>query len=232
MIALIDADIVTYSCAIYNEPFGWQACKDDIDALIKRILETVGADEYLAFISGSNNFRYTIYPEYKANRKNKADPIFRQEANAYLVTEYHAIVTDGYEADDAIGISATELGDKCIICSIDKDLKQIAGRHYNWRKNEFDLVDPVDGLRSFYRSLLTGDSTDNIPPVGGYGAVKSAKVINDLVDEWDMYEVCSMIYGADRQELMHQMAKCLWILREEDKMWEAPAEIKRDYQVD
>jgi len=220
LIALIDADIVSFSCAVYNENFGWDACREDIDQLMKRILETTGATSYECFISGSNNFRYRIYPDYKANRKGKPDPQYRAEANAYLVTEYGGKVTDGYEADDAIGISATRHSDS-IICSIDKDLKQIPGNHYNWRKNEFDTVSPLDGLRSFMRSVLTGDRVDNIIGVGGIGPVKSGRIINDLEDEWEMYQACRAMYNND--ERLHMNCKCLWILREENKMWEVPS---------
>lgn len=221
MRALIDADIVSFSCAAYNNEWGWDACKSDIDLLMKRILETVGADDYTAYISGSNNFRYQIYPEYKANRRDKQDPIYRAEANAYLVTEYGARVTDGYEADDGIGIEATSLGESCIICSIDKDLRQIPGRHYNWRKNEFDLVSPLEGFRSFWRSVLTGDRTDNIlSGLTRMGPVTAGKIINDLTNEWDMYQAVKAIYNND--ERLEMNCKLLYILREENKMWEAP----------
>lgn len=221
MIALIDGDIVSYSCAAFNEEWGWDACRDDIDGMLTRIMDTTGANEARIFISGGNNFRYQIYPEYKANRKDSVDPIYRQDANAYLVTDYGAEVTDGYEADDAIGIAATKLGSNCIICSIDKDLKQIPGNHYNWRKDEFSVVNSVDGLQSFYRSILTGDRTDNI--ISGLkrvGPVTAAKIINDLTNEVDMFLACQAMYNDDTRLLMN--GQLLWILREENQMWRFP----------
>lgn len=220
MKALIDADIVSFSCAAYNEAWGWEACKQDIDQLMKRILETTGADDYEAFISGGNNFRYRIFPDYKANRKGKPQPTLRQEANAYLVTEFGAKVTDGYEADDGIGITASQ-HENFIICSIDKDLLQIPGNHYNWRKNEFTSVSPLEGLRNFWRSVLTGDRTDNI--ISGLhrmGPVTAGKIINDLETEWDMYEACRYTYNDD--ERLHMNCQLLWILREENQMWRPP----------
>ena len=226
MITAIDADIVSFSCAVYNEAWGWEACREDIDQLMKRILETTGATDFVAFISGENNFRYKIYPEYKANRKEKPQPILRQEANAYLVTEYGAKVTDGYEADDGIGIAATR-SDGCVICSIDKDLKQIPGNHYNWRKNEFTTVTPLEGLRSFWRSVLTGDRTDNIlTGLHRMGPVTAAKVIDDLDNEWDMYQACKAIYPDE--DRMHLNCQLLYILREEHKYWEPPTEPKKE----
>lgn len=107
---------------------------------------------------------------------------------------------------------------------MDKDLKQIPGYHYNWRKNAHELVSPLDGWRSFYRSLLTGDTTDNISGVGGIGAVKSARFINNLESEVDMYEVCKHLYGDDRYEEMIRNAKLLYIWRKENDEWTPPKE--------
>lgn len=221
MKALIDADIVTYSCAIYNEPFGWDACRDDIDSLMRRILETTGATDYAAYLTGSNNFRYQVNPDYKGNRKGKPDPIYRQDANAYLVTEFGAIVTDGYEADDALGIDATRGGSETIICTIDKDLLMIPGHHYNWRKNEFIDVSPLDALRCFYRQLITGDRTDNLFGIAGLGPVKSGRIINDLTDEEDMFQAVQALYSDDKRLLMN--GQCLWIMREENQLWSFPS---------
>lgn len=184
--------------------------------MIKRILETTGATDYECFISGGNNFRYQVDPTYKANRKDKPQPIYRADANAYLVTEFGAKVTDGYEADDAIGIAASRIHD-FIICSIDKDLKQIPGKHYNWRKDEFDIVSHIDAKRSFYRQLLTGDAADGIRGVGGIGPVKSAKLINNLMDEVDMFQVVSALYSDDTRLL--SQGKLLYILRHEEDDW-------------
>jgi 5'-3' exonuclease len=218
MKALIDGDIVTFSCAVYNEDYGWDAARSDIDDMMKRILETTGATDYAAYITGSNNFRYTVDPEYKANRKGKPDPRYRQDANAYLVTEYGAIVTDGIEADDALGIAASTHHTKTIICSIDKDLLMIPGDHYNWRKNEFTFVTPLDGLRSFYRSFLIGDVADNITGVRGLGPVKSARLINDLEDEVNMFSVVQSLYNDDARLLRN--GRLLYIHRREQDDWQ------------
>jgi 5'-3' exonuclease len=218
LISLIDGDIVSYSCAIYNENFGWDACKEDIDLLVKRILETTGATDYQMFITGDNNFRYQVDPQYKANRKGKVDPIYRGDANQYLVTDYGAIVTDGHEADDAMGIWASRYDpSERIVCSIDKDLKQIEGSHYNWRKNEFSEVSVLDGTRLLYRQLLTGDTADNVPAVGGIGPIKSARIIDSLVDETDMLRAVRGFYKSEERLLMS--ARLLYIWRKENDNW-------------
>lgn len=170
------------------------------------------------FITGDNNFRYQVDPQYKANRRGKVDPIYRGDANQYLVTDYGGLVTDGYEADDAMGIWASRYDpSERIVCSIDKDLKQIEGSHYNWRKNEFSEVSSLDGTRLLYRQLLTGDSADNVPGVGGIGPVKSARIINSLTEETDMFQAVKAFYKSE--ERMIQNGRLLYIMRNEGEDW-------------
>jgi 5'-3' exonuclease len=215
---LIDSDIVTFSCAAYNEPWGWDACREDIDNLMKRIIESTESDSYLAILTGDDTYRYEIDPNYKANRKDKPRPIYLEDARAHLVTAWGAVLTDRIEADDRLGIEQcqSEFGSTCI-ASIDKDLKQIPGYHFNWRKNERILVSPLDGLRCFYRQLLTGDTTDNVPGVGGIGKVKSAKLIDNLTDEVDMFQVCQALY--DSEERLLRNGQLLYIHQRENDDW-------------
>jgi len=229
--ALIDADIVAFSCAAYNEAFGWEATVADIDALMRRIIESTDSDSYLAVLTGSNNFRYDIFPEYKSNRKGKPKPIYLEESRAHLVIEWGAVVTDGFEADDRLGIEqSSEPFGTTVICSIDKDLMQVPGYHFNWRKNERTLVSPLDGVRSLYRQLLTGDTTDGISGVGGIGPVKSKRAIDDLTTELDCYEVCKRLYGDERLEEMHRNMKLLYIWRKELDEWTPPTEEEQQVQ--
>lgn len=109
MHAIIDGDLVTFSCAAYNENFGWESCQEDLDSLLRRILETVGATEYTIYLTGNNNFRYEINPDYKANRKDKSRPTFLEQSREYLITVWNAKLTEGIEADDAIGILAGKM---------------------------------------------------------------------------------------------------------------------------
>lgn len=219
MRALIDGDIVCYSCAAYNENWGWDRCVSDMDNMLERIMETTNSDSYSIFLSGDHNFRYEINPEYKANRKDSVDPIYRQDAKAYLIGEYGAVLCDGIEADDALGIAQ---GEDTIICSIDKDLLQVPGNHYNWRKDEFYSVTPINGLKQFYRQMLKGDRTDNIFGIKGIGEVKAARWIDPLETEIEMFELVQDFYNDDARLLMN--GQCLYILqRSEDERWGFPS---------
>ena len=229
MMALVDGDIVAYSNAASAELDPVEVAYMRIDQMMYSILDTTGANTYRGFISGGSNFRHEIYPEYKANRKDMVDPRWRSACKEYLVREWAAEVTDGYEADDALGINQTA---DTIICSIDKDLDQVPGLHYSWpivrkgsivREGKIYEVSEIEGLRSFYRSLLVGDRTDNIFGVDGIGKVKAAKMIDNLETEEEMFERVAELYNGDMDRMLVN-GKCLYIMREENKQWAFPVE--------
>jgi len=132
------------------------------------------------------------------------------DCKAFLTTEYNAITTDGYEADDALGFNQTE---DSIICSIDKDLLMIPGHHWNFVKKEHREVSELDGIKAFYRQMLIGDSSDNIFGVKGIGKVKAAKLIDHLETEDEMFKLVVDLYSDPERFIMN--ADCLWIWRKE-----------------
>ena len=241
MQALIDGDIVCYANAASAENDPVEVAYMRVDQMMHSILDTTGADTFRAFLSGGSNFRHEIYPEYKANRKDMVDPRWRNACKEYLVSEWNAEVTDGCEADDALGINQDKKGHweqgehypifSTIICSIDKDLDMIPGMHYSWpivrggnvvREGKIYEVSEIEGLRSFYRSLLVGDRTDNIFGVNGIGKVKAAKMVDHLETEEEMFERVAELYQGDMDRLLVN-GKCLWIMREENKQWDFPS---------
>lgn len=119
--------------------------------------------------------------------------------------------------------------DTTIIATVDKDLDMIPGMHYTWpivrggsvvREARVYGVSEIEGLRSFYRSLLVGDRTDNIFGVDGIGKVKAAKIIDPLNTEEEMFTAVSLLYDDPDRLLM--TGKLLWIMREEERQWEFP----------
>lgn len=213
--ALIDADIVAYRCAASSEDEPEEIALLRTEKLMQDIINETDASSYIAFLTGTDNFRYDIYPEYKANRKDKEKPRHLDACNLYLINEWKAYVTQGYEADDALGMYQDKV--ESIICSIDKDLLMIPGHHYNFVKKEFYEVDELEGLRSLYRSALVGDTSDNIKGVRGIGKVKAAKLIDSLTKEKDMYNVCCQLYNdVDR---LDTNLDCLWIWRNIGERW-------------
>jgi DNA polymerase-1 len=73
------------------------------------------------------------------------------------------------EADDVLGIKATAKPGEFIVATIDKDLRQIPGKLYNWTKGKIENISLEDADFFFFTQLLTGDSTDGIKGIPGVG---------------------------------------------------------------
>ena len=131
-------------------------------------------------------------------------------------------VQENQEADDAIGIRAYSLGENdYIICSIDKDLDNLRGHHYNFVKNERYYITESQAIKNFYRQLLTGDRTDNIPGLAGIGPKKAEKILKDCNTEEELYKAVLKAYKDDVDYLTEQ-GQLLWIRRKENELWEPP----------
>jgi DNA polymerase-1 len=219
MKALIDGDIVCYraACSAQNEE-PWIACSR-ADKTIQDILEGTGADSYSVFLTGDNNFRRKIDPEYKANRTVER-PTHWVSVREFLVAEHRAEIIHGKEADDALGIAQDKFGICTCIASIDKDLKQIPGKHYNFVKKEYSVVTWTEGIRFLYLQSLIGDRSDNIRGVDGIGPVKAAKALEGLSTEWEYYNKCLELYGDEAR--LHLNMKLLYIWQKENDEWRPP----------
>lgn len=197
----------------------WQA-----DELLTRILSDCNADGNRIFISGDNNFRYNIFPDYKINRKDKPKPKWLEQVREHLVVNWNAEIVDGYEADDALAINRSP---ESIICSIDKDLLQIPGEHYNFVKREQMVVDEFTGWYNFYTQCLVGDPGDNIKGCKGIGKAKAPKVLDNCKNSLEMYNACLKMYIAQGQQQDDLTLACrlLYILRQEGDRWTSPEDV-------
>lgn len=250
-IALVDADLIAYRCSASanNDPV--EIAISRADGLMERLLYETNAVSYKAFLTGSNNFRKTLYPEYKANRTQEP-PRWLQYCREHLVVKWQAKVTDGIEADDALGIEQTLHDNGSIIISLDKDLLQVPGWHYSWeiqgtsttgkqwvKPAVEQFISPLQGLRKFYGQIITGDAADNVPAFDGKMRTSLPKFVAKLLEpleemttEEEMYDYVSTVYveqgepmecsGGYRVDLMNRNASVLYVLREEEKYWQVP----------
>lgn len=231
MKALIDADIVAFRCAASANTESFEVARYYMEQLLDVIMETTKADEMFLALSGDNNFRKQIYPEYKANRIDMEKPQFLAQCKDYLHLQYNAVYSDGCEADDLLGIEQCKDINNTIICSLDKDLRQIPGWHFSWEisggKPEKRWTKPAElvnvthdeGTRFFYKQLIIGDATDNIKGVRGAGK-KAAEIIDALSTEQEMFETVRDMYGNDDEMLMN--GQCLYIWKKENDIWRFP----------
>jgi 5'-3' exonuclease len=221
MICLIDADLVAYpvACTCNSEEEGvLDIALLRCDKVMQDIIDATDSSHYRAFLTGKNNFRKNINPEYKANRDKIIRPIYLEQCRDFLIQEWNAEVSEGCEADDLLGMTQKiksyeqghpEYKENTILCSLDKDLDMVPGLHYNWNKRIIYEVSELDGLRFFYKQLLIGDKSDNIFGIEGIGPVKASKLIDHLHTESEMYNVVRNLYQNDERLCLNM--ECLWI---------------------
>lgn len=170
-----------------------QECWQNVQTNLEKLLGTVFCDDYVMAVKGKDNFRDLIYSDYKANRAKNVRNVnlFVPTLRKLMVKSDLAIEAHGREADDMLRIWAEQCrqsGREYVICSIDKDLKCIPGRHYLMHKEIMVDVSESEAMRHYYEQLLKGDPTDNIPGVPRVGEVKAAKILAPFNTEEEFQE--------------------------------------------
>jgi DNA polymerase-1 len=241
-IVLIDADVLVYECAYRaQEIIDWgddqltsvadlAAARQDLDSKVDEILLATGANRAIMALTDSDraaNFRRALLPSYKEHREGvgTARPMAYRGLRKWVRDHYEYRQIRGIEADDVLGILATIEQVKGlrlpprwarIIASIDKDLKTIPGRHFNWRKPELGVIDwaECDADREHMLHTLIGDRTDGYPGAPGIGKVRAERLLQGTSDrEWWAAVVAA--YKGDEEAALAN-ARCARILRAED----------------
>ena len=190
---LIDADFIVYkSCAAAETEVDFG---DDVILVTSNFSDALSAtyreltkirDQFgsftplILFFSDTKNFRKKILPDYKGHRNRKKPCGYKRVINK-LKTEFEVIIMPQLEADDAMGIYATQYPGN-IIVSPDKDMKQIPGRLYNL--DETFTVSREEGARWHFIQTLAGDQTDGYSGVPGIGVKRAAALFEKEGYTW------------------------------------------------
>jgi|1_EtaG_2_1085319.scaffolds.fasta_scaffold00140_20 hypothetical protein len=258
-VAVIDADIIQYQIAYSKkkvrdlskgfssgvsssaesfEELTWDETKAKIDDFMQTLRRETLTSEYMGFFSPprAKVFRTALSSiEYKGNRPKTVLPRFFHQIREYFIEEYGFYQLEHMEADDALTIFGSR---DFIMCSKDKDIKQKAGRHWNWETKEMRDVSNDEGYRLLWAQVLSGDSTDNImgcgervtktyktgPKKGGtYIARKGIgpKAAKKLVDEANLNTLPSVVltqfvnaYGLNKGIIKyHEAFRLIFLLR-------------------
>jgi DNA polymerase-1 len=187
---LIDGDIILYTIAFVTENIHEENdVKKRVNQFILQIMVNVECNgEYLVFLTGRDNYRKDIFPDYKKSRKDKVKPRWYEMIRKHLIDKWNAIVVDNIEADDALSITQLHynlLHIPTIIASKDKDLLQIPGKHYRIPTKHtlpFEIVEVTceEGFKRLMVQSVMGDQTDDIPGIKGIGPIKSEKLLNNV----------------------------------------------------
>lgn len=149
------------------------------------------------FLSGPDNFRVELatIKEYKGNRSQEK-PFHYQAIRDYMYDRWAAEIVTGREADDEISILARKVSG--VVATIDKDLDQIPGLHYDYKNKVHYNMEPWECTRYFYIQALAGDSGDNIGGCFRVGAKGAETMIDQWVEHW--YEHTKDPYGPNGLE--------------------------------
>jgi|TARA_R100000482_G_scaffold5823_1_gene1900 DNA polymerase-1 len=191
---LVDADYIVYKgCAGAEDEIDWGDDVITVTSKFSEALKFVERDlnnikneflwdtpEMVLFFSDSKNFRKKIYPDYKGHR-NRKKPCGYKRVITELGKTYEVIRMPELEADDAMGIYATANPGN-IICSPDKDMRQIPGKLYDMK--ETVTIDPVEGAKWHLIQTLAGDQTDGYSGVPGIGIKRAITLFEETGYTW------------------------------------------------
>ena len=181
---LIDGDSL-----MYYEAFKEQSEEKAIESINKRLLymcEQNNADRYLGFLTKGSCFRYKVAKSkgYKESRPREKPELLLQLTD-YLQNTLKFEIVPQLEADDLVCYWNNQLEEETIICSPDKDvLKQIPGKHYNYRwttktRGCWVTTSEEDAEKFLWQQVLMGDSTDSIPGLPGVGEKTALKILEN-----------------------------------------------------
>lgn len=186
------------------------------------------------YLSGVGNYRHSIATRatYKGNRSGQLPPTHLKAIRSHLVAKWGAELSQGEEADDRLGIEATKHFGPSIICSIDKDLLQIPGRHYDFVKKEETTIGAKEAVINFYSQVISGDSTDNVIGATGYGPIKARKALEGCRNPFDCWQAALAIYIKEWGDIagpLHALecARLVYVRRKEGEIWNAPEAPKK-----
>lgn len=221
---LIDGDMVVFQITVgHEQEIQWDDevhtlhsrfsdCVDTFDEYMNTLEEELEATVSIFAFSGYDNFRKTVSPDYKSNRKKSRKPLAYKRLREYIESKYAHKCHDQLEADDVLGIMATSGQYKnTIIVSDDKDLLSIPGRTY--RLGELHDISLEEADKNFFMQTLTGDVTDGYKGCPGVGPKKAESILQDM--SWDQIENAYIAAGLTADDALTQ-ARLARILRASD----------------
>lgn len=187
---LIDADILMFRFAFRHESIiQWsedvsseiideERAKSDIDAFIFSLLKKCDCLDYVLCFTHQLNFRYSILPSYKLNRKDRIPPKLLTVLKQHMKSKHPWDSQPYLEADDFMGILGTKYPNKYVLTTIDKDFKSLPVTLFNWDKDETPKrISEDEADFWFHYQWLIGDPTDGYKGVYRLGDKKARKIL-------------------------------------------------------
>ena len=189
--------------------------KYDYVRTVESLAKSYNAGTIIICADGGSTWRKEIYPEYKANRKERYAEQTEAEAKEFemfmaefansltLLRKKHPVFHfKGVEADDiAAFITHNVEFDECWLISSDKDwdllitdkvsrFSTVTRKEttvHNWDEHyDFEIEDYI----TF--KCLTGDKGDNVPGVPGVGPKRAVQLMEQYGTVFDIYDACPL----------------------------------------
>ena len=211
MTLLIDADWLIYSsCCSCEQDIKWDENLHTLHCDERDIHEMIdGRVEYYQKIAEDNDdvvmcftqyptFRHTIFPDYKANRKNKRKPLAFHAVIEQINQKYKSESYTGLEGDDVMALLATSKKyPNPVIVSPDKDMRSVPCTLL--ANDDMELITKKKADRHWMIQALTGDATDNYKGLEKVGPVTAEKILGDAKTLPDMWNKVVEAYEKKKQ---------------------------------
>lgn len=217
-----DSNMMIVDCM--NVAFRWKhsgASKfvEEYVATVMSLAKSYNAGTIIAAADwGGSSYRKTLFPAYKANRKELVEKqtAEEKEASRKFFDEYERVLEaldkhpriqlfryQGVEADDIAAYLVSRLHDygfdQAWLISSDRDWDLLVGPHVSrfstvTRKEvTLDTWDyPVTPENYLSYKVLIGDTSDNIPGIPGVGPKRAASLIEEYGSALDIYDACPL----------------------------------------
>lgn len=189
----------SYSCKVlknidefvYQEVYDLRNGIDFINNTVKRLKNKLKAQEIVMVVGdGQDNFRKTLYPEYKGNR-TQPKPLMYDLILDYILNKYEVVSLPSLEADDVARIiyednKSYNFSEKVIV-SIDKDFYTVPEVNFLRDLKDDAVVEYINKETAEYNLMLQtimGDATDGYYGIPLWGNAKARKWLNDKPRLW------------------------------------------------
>ena len=185
------------------------------------------------------NFRIEVAKSVPYKNRKSTKPYHYHNLRAWIWATYSPTIAWGCEADDLLAVYQDTEEFTTIICSRDKDLRQVPGMQFSWEcgaqpawgplrveeVGELALPKPNklvgSGLKFFFSQVITGDRVDTIPGLPRGGPTLAFKTLGGLSTEKEMYDAVARLYeeklGEGWETYLEEQINLLWMVREMDE---------------
>lgn len=205
-ILLLDGDVLCFVAAAAAQKdllspdgayvYRWSVMAEGeaiLDKMVLRLLEEFGcgrADYMFALSDPETNWRHGVLPSYKSNRSVDTRPQLLGHLKSYARGRHSAFHWPTLEADDVLGIMATDMAwapaaIRTVVVTKDKDLRSVPGEFHrlggSMRPGQTETITRRAADLFHLRQTLAGDIVDGYTGCPGMGMARAEALLAEPV---------------------------------------------------